>query len=39
VEAADTSLRYDLTGKRDLYARAAVPQVGGQSIRVAGMLP
>ena len=26
VEVADTSLRYDVTGKRDLYARAGVPE-------------
>ncbi len=74
VEVADTSLRIDLTIKRDLYARAGVPEywvlnlkgrklvvhrnlkkgayatttrltsresvtIGGQSIRVADMLP
>ena len=74
VEVADTSLRIDLTIKRDLYARAGVPEywllnlkgrklvvhrdpkkgvyattttltsrdsvsIGGQSIRVAGLLP
>jgi Uma2 family endonuclease len=26
VEVADTTLRYDMTGKRDLYARAVVPE-------------
>jgi Uma2 family endonuclease len=26
IEVADTSLTYDLTGKRDLYARASVPE-------------
>jgi Uma2 family endonuclease len=38
VEVADTSLRYDSTGKRDLYARAGVPEYWVLDIKAKRLL-